>query len=156
MRQLMISKLRNSFRPARRGSIAFFLHEFERLEFKKIRIYITNTLAVFRNLIARRLQWEPVAYITGRKEFWVFHFEVNNSVLIPRPVQKSLWRNTGSYEKYESPLMKQPQSNTGSVRQKWHPIWIPASPEWRKAAEERTIGNQYLDIGTGSGAIALL
>jgi release factor glutamine methyltransferase len=42
-------------------------------------------LSTFRNLIARRLQWEPVAYITGRKEFWTFVLEVNNSVLIPRP-----------------------------------------------------------------------
>jgi release factor glutamine methyltransferase len=31
------------------------------------------------------LQWEPVAYITGRKEFWSFTLEVNSSVLIPRP-----------------------------------------------------------------------
>lgn len=42
-------------------------------------------LSAFRNFIARRLQWEPVAYITGRKEFWSFTLEVNNSVLIPRP-----------------------------------------------------------------------
>lgn len=42
-------------------------------------------LGAFRNLIARRLQWEPVAYITGRKEFWSFTLEVNSSVLIPRP-----------------------------------------------------------------------
>lgn len=42
-------------------------------------------LSAFRNLIVRRLQWEPVAYITGRKEFWSFTLEVNNSVLIPRP-----------------------------------------------------------------------
>jgi release factor glutamine methyltransferase len=42
-------------------------------------------LAAFRNLIARRLQWEPVAYITSRKEFWTFVLEVNNAVLIPRP-----------------------------------------------------------------------
>jgi release factor glutamine methyltransferase len=42
-------------------------------------------LADYRNLVARRLQWEPVAYITCRKEFWTFVLEVNNSVLIPRP-----------------------------------------------------------------------
>ena len=41
--------------------------------------------AEFKNLIARRLQWEPVAYITGRKEFWTFSLEVNKGVLIPRP-----------------------------------------------------------------------
>jgi release factor glutamine methyltransferase len=41
--------------------------------------------AAFKKLIDRRLQWEPVAYITGRKEFWSFTLEVNSSVLIPRP-----------------------------------------------------------------------
>jgi len=59
----------------------------DRLEFyKNPEMTISETqLAVFRNLIARRLQWEPVAYITGRKEFWSFTLEINNSVLIPRP-----------------------------------------------------------------------
>ncbi len=42
-------------------------------------------LAAFRKILARRLQWEPVAYITGRKEFWSFALEVNRAVLIPRP-----------------------------------------------------------------------
>jgi release factor glutamine methyltransferase len=59
----------------------------DRLEFYKNPDMIINEtqLVVFRNLIARRLQWEPVAYITGRKEFWTFVLEVNSSVLIPRP-----------------------------------------------------------------------
>ena len=59
----------------------------DRLEFyKNPDMPISETkLSAFRNLIARRLQWEPVAYITGRKEFWSFTLEVNNSVLIPRP-----------------------------------------------------------------------
>jgi release factor glutamine methyltransferase len=42
-------------------------------------------LSSFKNLITRRLRWEPVAYITGRKEFWAFSLEVNKDVLIPRP-----------------------------------------------------------------------
>jgi release factor glutamine methyltransferase len=59
----------------------------DRLEFyKNPNMIISETkLAAFRNLIARRLQWEPVAYITRRKEFWSFTLEVNSSVLIPRP-----------------------------------------------------------------------
>jgi release factor glutamine methyltransferase len=59
----------------------------DRLEFYKNPVMtISETqLNAFRNLIARRLQWEPVAYITGRKEFWSFTLEVNSSVLIPRP-----------------------------------------------------------------------
>ena len=36
-------------------------------------------------LIARRSDREPVAYITGRQEFWGLSFEVSPAVLIPRP-----------------------------------------------------------------------
>jgi release factor glutamine methyltransferase len=42
-------------------------------------------LATFNQLVIRRLRWEPVAYITGRKDFWSFTLEINSSVLIPRP-----------------------------------------------------------------------
>jgi len=77
-------------------------------------------LSVFRNLIARRLQWEPVAYITGHKEFWSFVLEVNNSVLIPRPDTEIIVEET--LDVY---------CNFNSL-----PVLI-------------------LDIGTGSGAIAL-
>ena len=77
-------------------------------------------LADFKKLVARRLQWEPVAYITGRKEFWSFTLEVNNSVLIPRPDTEIL---------VEEAL---------SICRKF------ASPEMN-----------IIDIGTGSGAIAL-
>jgi release factor glutamine methyltransferase len=36
-------------------------------------------------LIARRAAREPVAYITGHREFWGLDFEVTPDVLIPRP-----------------------------------------------------------------------
>ena len=76
--------------------------------------------AMFRNLIARRLQWEPVAYITGRKEFWTFVLEVNSSVLIPRPDTEIIVEEALNIcRKIESSEIK------------------------------------ILDIGTGSGAIAL-
>ncbi|MBW2557287.1 MAG: peptide chain release factor N(5)-glutamine methyltransferase [Deltaproteobacteria bacterium] len=39
----------------------------------------------FRSLVARRMKGEPIAYITGRKEFWSLIFEVTPDVLIPRP-----------------------------------------------------------------------
>ena len=35
--------------------------------------------------IRRRIKREPVAYITGKKEFWSEDFTVNQSTLIPRP-----------------------------------------------------------------------
>jgi release factor glutamine methyltransferase len=39
----------------------------------------------FEAALARRAAREPLAYITGRKEFWSLDFEVGPSVLIPRP-----------------------------------------------------------------------
>lgn len=41
--------------------------------------------ARLRPLIARRAAREPVAYITGHREFWGLDFEVTPDVLIPRP-----------------------------------------------------------------------
>ena len=35
--------------------------------------------------IKRRIKREPVAYITGKKEFWSENFLVNHSTLVPRP-----------------------------------------------------------------------
>jgi len=41
--------------------------------------------ADFEALVARRAAREPLAYITGHKEFWNLQFEVTPAVLIPRP-----------------------------------------------------------------------
>lgn len=41
-------------------------------------------------LLQRRLAHEPVAYITGQREFWSLEFEVGPGVLIPRPETESL------------------------------------------------------------------
>lgn len=39
----------------------------------------------FQQLIRRRLQGEPIAYIRGHQEFWSLLLEVTPAVLIPRP-----------------------------------------------------------------------
>jgi release factor glutamine methyltransferase len=44
----------------------------------------------FDALIARRQAREPIAYITGRKEFWSLDFEVGPGVLVPRPDTETL------------------------------------------------------------------
>ena len=44
-----------------------------------------NSIDKFQNLINRRKNNEPVAYILNYKEFWKNNFYVNKNVLIPRP-----------------------------------------------------------------------
>lgn len=46
--------------------------------------------ALFEGAIARRLRFEPVAYITGNKEFWSLDFAVGPGVLVPRPDTETL------------------------------------------------------------------
>src|SRR5215472_11978380 len=71
----------------------------------------------FQELLARRAKGEPVAYITGHKEFWSLDFVVTRDVLIPRPETELLVELTLSH--------------------------APTSPL------------KILDIGTGSGAVAI-
>lgn len=39
----------------------------------------------FKQFVARRARGEPIAYLTGRREFWNASLEVGPAVLIPRP-----------------------------------------------------------------------
>ena len=85
--------------------------------------YLSHSQAVrLRDLIARRLTGEPLAYIVGRREFYGLDLEVNQSVLIPRQETELLADLTLEYL---------------SDRNKEH--------------GRPTI----VDVGTGSGAIAL-
>lgn len=49
-----------------------------------------NQQADFRQLLDRRLSREPVAYITGKKDFWTLSLAVDSSTLIPRPDTETL------------------------------------------------------------------
>ena len=44
-----------------------------------------NIIKKYNIAINRRIYREPVAYITGKKEFWSEDFVVNNATLVPRP-----------------------------------------------------------------------
>lgn len=72
----------------------------------------------FRSLLTRRLAGEPVAYLTGKREFWSLDLEVGPGVLVPRP---------------ETELLVETALDAMADR--------PAP--------------QILDLGVGSGAIAI-
>ena len=72
----------------------------------------------FASVLERRLGGEPMAYITGTREFWSHELLVSPATLVPRPETELL---------VELALRE-----------------IPRKAEW-----------QILDLGTGSGAIAI-
>lgn len=45
---------------------------------------------VMRDLVKRRAQHEPVAYLVGHREFFGLDFQTNSAVLIPRPETETL------------------------------------------------------------------
>jgi release factor glutamine methyltransferase len=62
------------------------------LDMEKEQLYMNGDAAIsagkeakFRELLQRRSRREPVAHITGHKEFWSLDFVVTPAVLIPRP-----------------------------------------------------------------------
>ncbi len=48
------------------------------------------TPAAFAGLLARRLAREPLAYITGTRDFWTINLKVAPGILIPRPDSETL------------------------------------------------------------------
>ena len=44
-----------------------------------------NDYFYFKKLINDRSKGKPIAYLTGKKFFWKYEFEINDKVLIPRP-----------------------------------------------------------------------
>ena len=47
----------------------------------------------FESMIESRFKGMPIAYLIGKKEFWSLDFEVNPSVLVPRPETELLIEN---------------------------------------------------------------
>lgn len=47
-------------------------------------------LSAFKELVRRRVQHEPIQYITGHQEFWSLDFSVGPGVLVPRPETECL------------------------------------------------------------------
>tara|TARA_Y100000389_G_scaffold2089_1_gene2099 strand:- start:267 stop:1106 length:840 start_codon:yes stop_codon:yes gene_type:complete len=44
-----------------------------------------NSFSYFKSLVNKRSRGKPIAYITGKKSFWKYEFEINENVLVPRP-----------------------------------------------------------------------
>lgn len=101
----------------------------------------TNRIA-YRGLILRRAQGEPVAYITGRKEFYGREFVVNRRVLIPRPETELLVeRALAVLSGLENPLIADVGTGSGNIA-----ITL--------AAERSDLRAIAIDVSAGALAVA--
>ncbi len=107
-----------------------------------------NIYGPFEKLINRRLQNEPIAYILGYREFYGLHLKVSFDTLIPRPDTETL---------VEAALAK--ISSHPSFRRKSKSSDFKAlDADFRRNAEQEVLNDSelsILDLGTGTGAIAL-
>lgn len=99
-------------------------------------------LARFKALVVRRRQGEPVAYLTGHKEFWSLDFLVTPAVLIPRPETEVLV--AAGLEAARDWLAKGVEEGG--------PEPAPPSLSGQSASTPTDWG---LEVGVGSGAVAV-
>jgi release factor glutamine methyltransferase len=95
----------------------------------------------FFSLIARRAKHEPIAYLTGHKEFFGLQFDVNKHTLIPRPETELLVEEV--LRLITPPVHSYIKRGEGVV------------PPLRVRGGEEGLAAVVVDVGTGSGAIAI-
>lgn len=59
--------------------------------------------AAYRKLVTRRAEGEPVAYLTGQREFWSLTLRVTPATLIPRPDTETLVEQALAYIPADTP-----------------------------------------------------
>ncbi len=126
-------------------------------------------LARFKALVLRRAQGEPVAYLTGHREFWSLDFHVTPAVLIPRPETETLVAAAIEAEKDsgtggqgptaplpfpEAPTPTPCRKDVGASL-KPAPTIEPKEPSKTQNQETGTPPHWGLEVGVGSGAIVI-
>ena len=66
-------------------------------------------------LLQKRKEGWPIAYLTGKKEFWSLEFKVNRQVLIPRPETELLVEKALSLELPERPNILDVGTGCGNI-----------------------------------------
>jgi len=69
----------------------------------------------FYRLVFKRLQGFPLAYLTGKKEFWSINFKVGPGVLIPRPETELVVEKALEFIPQKNPLIADIGTGCGNI-----------------------------------------
>ena len=91
--------------------------EKDRLDFYKRNISIDHlSYKKYQSLLSERQKGKPLAYLTGKKEFWSLSLEVNEAVLIPRPETELLVEKCLSFiQKINNPNVLELGTGSGAI-----------------------------------------
>ena len=109
--------------------------------------------ATFRQLLEERIRGVPIAHLTGQREFWTLNLKVTADTLIPRP-ETELLVETALFLFEERTSPPAPLSLTGEGEEEKDPS-CPPSPVKERGLGGEVLRSSILDLGTGTGAIAL-
>ena len=89
----------------------------DRLDFYKRNISIDHlSYKKYQSLLSERQKGKPLAYLTGKKEFWSLSLEVNEAVLIPRPETELLVEKCQSFiQKINNPNVLELGTGSGAI-----------------------------------------
>lgn len=95
-----------------------------------------QALQDFKQLLARRLQGEPMAYIAGEKEFWSLSLKTSPATLIPRPDTETLVETVLATLDAQLPLeIADLGTGTGAIAL----ALAKERPNWRLTATDKSL-----------------
>jgi release factor glutamine methyltransferase len=106
----------------------------------------TQAAGRYRGLIERRVTGEPVAYLTGEKDFWTLRLKVTPAVLVPRPETELLVERALALWPAGHARVADLGTGSGAIAL----ALASERPEWRVLASD--VSAQALNVARGNAA----
>lgn len=113
----------------------------------------------FESLLDRRVMGEPIAYVTGEREFWTLTLRVNRHVLIPRPETELLVETALSLLPKQTQRVADLGTGSGAIalalakeRPDWQVYASDLSPDALRVASDNALTNKLGNVRFSQGS----